>query len=426
MDILALKRKIQNNELISRTGLLSKIRSIGIYLLVPICNFAVSIFSTPYFAKHLSAEEFGYFGFYTSVSSVISVFLSFSFNTYYLSIFHRQSETERKKTLVTITLFLLLWNLVCLPLSYLGTFFYLRYSGSSIPVSPFLALTLVGASIGIYKIFLQSDFRLKNKPFNYFLIVAGHRLLSTVLSLYFVVNQHMGLSGRMIGVLIVEIGFIIISLLYILPKNELKIDKQRLKEAFRIILPLLPASLLYLPLLSYDNFILERMNQPAEMGLYNIGKSISYYLYIALFPFFQVFESEIYKNTVKKDLPSLKKIALGLFLLVCLSITGFWLLSDIIVGFLTSGRYRNAVIYANITAITSGLMIIFSIGDAIINALQKTKNSLLINAISAVFCISLCHIAAAYFGQIGVAFSIVISFLFLILLQAFVIIRTFK
>jgi hypothetical protein len=63
MYIINLSRRILNPGILNRQLLLEKARTTGIYLLVPVIGFLVSIFTSPIFAKHLSAEEFGYFGF---------------------------------------------------------------------------------------------------------------------------------------------------------------------------------------------------------------------------------------------------------------------------------------------------------------------------------------------------------------------------
>lgn len=403
-----------------------KLKSTGIYLLVPIANFSVSIFTSPIFAKYLSAEEFGYFGYYNSLNNLFNVFFSLSFTTYYMSVYYKGTEEDRKNSLVTLTLLLLLWNIAFLPVVYIGVFLYFKYSNSQIPFYPFALLTFTSGALGVYKSFLQIDFRLAGKPFSYFFIISGYRILSIFISLFLVVNLNMNLKGRMLGVLIVEVLFFIISLLHILVGQSLKIDGKILKNAMKIVLPLFPASLLYIPIINFDNIVLARLNQPAEMGIFNIGKGISTYLYTALFPFFQAFEPDIYKNTVLGNTSSLKNIIIFLMTIVILSVVGFWLISPYVISYLTAGRYAKAAHYANVLVITNGLMIIFSIFDAIINALQDTKKHLIINGITAIVCIFTYIMGGLYFKQMGVAVASVFTYLFLVILQGFFIIRKLK
>lgn len=402
----------------------SKIKTTGVYLLVPIINFSVSVFTSPLFAKYLTAEEFGYFGYYTSLMGFINIFFSLSFTTYYMSVYY--GDQDRKKVLVTLTSSLLLWNLIFLPLVYGGFILFFRFSNSQVPFYPFAVLTFITGSIGVYKNFLQINYRLGEKPLSYFFIVSGYRVLSTLLGLYLIMELNMNLAGRMAGLLVIEIAFFFLSMIHIYKGLKFHIDRKILKSALKVILPLLPASLLYIPIIGFDNIVLERLGNPKEMGLYNIGKGISTYVYTALFPFFQTFEPDIYKYASQKNVGALKNTSMFLIGIVILSVVTFWLVSPFIINFLTNGRYPQAVIYANILVVTSGLMIIFSMFDAIINALQATKLHLIINGTTAAFCIVAYFVGSIYFKQIGVAFVSVISYLFLIILQSIFIVKKFR
>ncbi len=426
MQIAGLNQKILRKFSLNREDFISKIKNTGLYLLVPIVTFGVSVFTSPVFARYLTAEEFGYFGYYTSVATFLSCFYSLLFQTYHMSVYFKFDEVERRSVLTSLVLFSLLWNLLIFPLSFAGLYIYMKHSGSSIPFSPFAILALGTASLGTYKIFVQANYRLGQKAFLYFLLVAGYRVVAIFISLYFVVYAKMGLSGRMLGVFITEVLFFIISLFHIFKNQKLVIRKEVIRKAFKIVFPLFPASFLYMPLLNFDNIVLERLHQPEQLGLYNIGKGIATYLYTALFPFYQTFEPDIYKNAVLKNISSLKKTTFLLLFIVVISLIGFWIFSPMLISYLTAGKYTAALKYSNIIAVTSCLMIVFSIFDAIINALHETKKSLLINAISACLCIVFYTLSAKYFAQVGVAFATVLAYFCLICLQAFFVIRKFK
>ncbi|QPH39933.1 lipopolysaccharide biosynthesis protein [Pedobacter endophyticus] len=420
-------KKIQGFKVFAKEqDLFSKLKSTGLYLLVPLINFSVSIFTSPIFARYLTAQEFGYLGYFTSLATFISCFYGLLFQTYYMSVYFRENEQERREVLSTLTLFNVLWNLVFFPLSYVGLYFYFKLTHSEIPFYPFALFCLGGGVLGTYKGFIQVNYRLSNKPIAFVLLVSGYRVLSTLASLYFVAYAKMGLQGRLLGAFIVEVLFLIFSMYLILKGTSLKIHWSVLKKAYKIILPLFPASFLLLPLGNFDNIVLERLNQSAEMGLYNIGKGIASYVYIALFPFYQTFEPNIYKNVVQGNFRSLKVTGGALIALIIVSVIGFWIVSPYIIDYLTAGKYLAAVHYANILALTSGLMIIFSFFDAIINALQETKKHLYINSIIAVICVATYSVFGLYFKQVGVAVATIITYCLLILLQATFVVRKIK
>ncbi|RZL61578.1 MAG: hypothetical protein EOO93_13125, partial [Pedobacter sp.] len=197
--LIALKAFSRDNQL------WAKLRSTGLYLLVPLINFSVSIFTSPIFARHLSAQEFGYFGYFNSLSTFILCFYGLLFQTYYMSVYFRETDARRKEVLATLTLFNILWNLLFFPISYLGLYLYFQLSHSQIPFYPFALLSLAGGVFGTYKGFIQVNYRLANRPIAFVLLVAGYRVLSTFASIYFVVFANMGLTGRFLGAFIVEL-----------------------------------------------------------------------------------------------------------------------------------------------------------------------------------------------------------------------------
>ncbi|WP_106219093.1 lipopolysaccharide biosynthesis protein [Pontibacter ummariensis] len=341
-----------------------------------------------------------------------------------MSVYFKEGVEQLRETLATLVAFNILWNIIFFPASYIILSIYFKLSNSLIPFFPFALLALGTQVMSLYKGFIQVKFRLSNKPYNYLFFVVGYRLLAITISLYFVVSEGLGLQGRMIGLALNEILFLVLSIYIIFKSNKLVIKKEVLKKAYKIVLPLLPASFLYLPVLNFDNIVLERMDNPYEMGLYNIGKGIANYIYVALFPFFQAFEPEIYNHAANKNLKALKKVVMLLVIIVVITVMLFILLSPLLISYLTAGKYTSATKYANILAVTSGLMILFSISDAIINATQKTRKSLISHAISATLCIILYSLGGRYFEQIGVAVATVLTYLFLVLLQVYMI--TFK
>ena len=411
---------------LSKAELILKVKSVGVYMLIPIVNLAVSIFTTPLFAKYLTAAEFGYFGYYTSIANFLGIIFGLSLNTYYMSMYYRVEEVERKQMLISLTIFSLLLNCMLFPILYFGIYLYSKLSHSTIPFSPF-ALIIYGASaIAVYKNFVQIDYKLSNKPIKYTVFFLSYRVLTTLVSLYFLVYLNSGLIGRLIGAMVVESLFFLITLKHIFSAGQIKIDWKQIRRAFKFIGPLIPGSLLFLPLGSYDNIVLERLHDPVNMGLYNIGKSISYYLYLSLFSCYQVFEPEIYKNAVERNIPELKKIFIILTAIIFCGVLAFWFLSPVLINYLTAGKYNEAVEYANIWAITNGLVIYFSIFDAIILALQKSKKSLVIHLVSAVLCLTLYSAFGYFFKQRGIAIGAALTYFILVIMQAFFMIRIFR
>ncbi|QJW88005.1 hypothetical protein HNV11_00760 [Spirosoma taeanense] len=393
-------------------------KSTFVYMLVPVVSFSLSIYTSPIFARHLSSEEFAYMGFYASVGSLINCFYGLLFQTYYMSIYFRQEPKELKATLASLTLFSLGWNFLFFPLSLVLLNQAMSLIGGSIPFFPYAILALATQVFAVYTGLLQATYRLGKKPIMYFVLAAGYRVLTMALSIYFVTSADMGLTGRLLGTLVTEVVFFVVAIRSIMDGQAFVIQKDIIKHAIRTVLPLLPASFLYLPVLNFDNLVLERLNNPTEMGFYNIGKNIANYLYMALFPFYQTMEPDIYKYAITQNYKVLGRISLMLVLMVVVCVIGFWLVSPYIINYLTAGRYNNAVKYANIHAVTSGLMILFSISSSVLNALQQSRQLLISNMVACAVCVASYIAGGIYFDQLGVAYATAMTFMILIILQA--------
>ncbi|MBW4890156.1 oligosaccharide flippase family protein [Mucilaginibacter sp. HMF5004] len=417
MKISLLNNKLVDTLIANKANLLAKVKTTGLYLLVPIINFSFSVFTSPIFAKYLTVEEFGYFGYYNTLSGYLLVFYSLSFQTYYMSVYFRESESERKSTLVSLILFTMAWNLLFFPIAYAGLYLYFKYSHSITPFYPYALLLLSGTVLGIAKGFVQVNFRMEQKPVLFLIWVSGFRVASILVSLYFVIGPQMHLMGRLIGILLVEVFFFVVTLYLTCKNQKIRIDMAVMRVALKKIAPLLPASLLFITIFSFDNIALERMNQPKQLGLYNIGKNISQFLYTALYPFFQAFEPDIYKHATLKDHKSLKRIGFLIFGITALALVSFWLVSPYLIQYLTAGKYTAALKYSNVLAISYCLNIFFAYFDAVIMAWQETKVHLYINIVVATLSIIIYTIASKYFSAMGIAVACDINWALLLILQ---------
>ncbi len=417
MKILPLYNKLTDMVAANKANLLAKVKTTGLYLLVPLINVVASFLTSPIFARYLTVEEFGYFGYYNTVSSYLLIIYNLSFQTYYMSVYFRESESERKATLVSLIMFTMAWNLLFFPISLGALYLYFKFSHSITPLYPFALLLLGGTVLGIPKGFIQVNFRMEQKPVLFLIWVSGFRVASILVSLYFILGPEMHLVGRLIGILLVELVFFIVTIYLAFKNQKIRIDIAVIRVALKKIAPLIPASLLLLTIISFDNIAVERMKQPKQLGLYNIGKSLAQFLYTALYPFFQAFEPDIYKHAVLKDHRRLKNIGALIVGITMLALVSFWIVAPYLIRYLTAGRYTAALPYANLLAIACCLNIFFAYFDAVIMAWQQTKVHLYINIVVATLSIVIYAVASKYWEAMGIAVACDINWTLLLILQ---------
>ncbi|MFD1140185.1 lipopolysaccharide biosynthesis protein [Larkinella insperata] len=398
--------------------LFDKLKKTAWYLGVPAVNFAISTFTFPILTTYLSASDYGLIGYFGSLIQFVNIFYGLSFNTYFMSVYHRYQPAERGVLVRKLVTALLLWNVLFLPLSVglLGSFLYLN--DVDIPLFPIGVLALAIAGASFFRNFLQISYRLDGAAFRFFAFMSGQRVVLTSSILLFVAYGGLGALGHYLGALVAEGIFLVIVMSIYFRGYGLIFDKALTRDALRVTLPLLPASLLYIPCVTYDTIVLAKVGAISELGIYNVGKNIGTYVYTIGYAFYQVFEPIIYRAVGERNVKALVKTVVQLSLVIGLIIIVLNAVMPQVVSYLTNNRFNNAVPYARILLLSSGLTVLFSVGDAILNALQKTKTILWIHASAAVICLVSHTYSATHWGHIGVAWSTVLVFGYIFVLSA--------
>lgn len=398
--------------------LIEKLKKTAWYVGVPAINFAVSTITFPILTTYLSASDYGLIGYFGSLIQFVNIFYGLSFNTYFMSVYHRYEPSERGVLVRKLVTALLAWNILFYPVSValLGLFLYLN--DVNIPLMPFgvLALAITGASF--FRNFLQVSYRLDGTAFRFFAFMSSQRVVLTASILFFVVYGKLGALGHYLGALLTEGIFLLFVLSVYFHGHGLVFDKALTRGALRVTLPLLPASLLYIPCISYDTIILAKMGTITELGIYNVGKNIGTYVYTIGYALYQVFEPIVYRAVSERNIKALANTVFQLTIAIGILIMVLNAVLPQVVSYLTNNRFNNAIPYARILMLSSGLMVLFSVGDAILNALQKTKIILWIHASAAAICLFTHTYAAAHWGHRGVAWSTVLVFGYVFVLSA--------
>ncbi|MGM9508323.1 lipopolysaccharide biosynthesis protein [Larkinella sp. GY13] len=399
-------------------SILEKLKKTAWYLGVPAVNFAVSTITFPILSTYLSASDYGVIGYFGSLILFINVFYGLSFNTYFMSVYHRYEPGEKEGLIRKLVSALLVWNVLFYPVSVGLLALFLHFNNVRIPLVPFGVLALAIAGASFFRNFLQVSYRLDGAAFRFFAFMSSQKIVLTAAILFFVVYWRLGALGHYWGTLVAEGVFLLIVLRIYFRSHGLAFDKVLTQDALRVSLPLLPASLLYIPCVSYDTIVLAKVGTLSELGIYNVGKNIGTYLYTVGYALYQVFEPVIYRAVSERNSKALVKTVVQLTLAIGFLVVVLNAVLPQVVAYLTNNRFNNAVPYARILLLSSGLMVLFSVGDAILGALQKTKTILWIHATAAVLCLVSHTYSATHWGHIGVAWSTVLVFGYVFLMSA--------
>ncbi len=370
-----------------------------------ILHMAIAIFTSPIFARNLSAEDFSVVGYYNSLGLFLYPILHLAFNHYYAVTFHRSTDEQRKRTLFTLVSFLTFFNVFFLTACYFIFKLYFKFAAVSFAFTPYIFLMLIQLYFYIWFLFLQIYYRMSRKFWGYFLITSAYHACSIGAALVMVVMYKMGATGRLGGVMVGNAIVSITSLIIMKNKMDFKFDWQILKDGLKFGGPLIVSFLVIIPYKALDSIMLEKLHDVKQFSLYVIGKNHAMYIYNFGTSIYQAFETELFRNIHLKARKQMY-INIGIMTILILAPTVIYLiLAKPIAAFLTSGRYTDAYHYGRIHAIGYFFLNLSVFITTVVMGKLENKMYLYINLTGAIASVVLFYVMIHYFEFTGAAIT---------------------
>lgn len=418
------KRRLDS--LLQKKGLLKNVQNTGLYFLGSIVQSILALIAQPIYSMHLSADEFGIIGYFTAIKGFFTPIFILGMTSVYLMHYFKQSEEDNKKLLFNLTFFLCCFNTIILFAGYIAIYLYFTNMHVNIPLNPFAWYILIALLLDNIKSIVLINFRIRKKALSFFTLSATNSVLNVGIGLLFVVYFKWGAEGRMLAPIISTL-LLLPFCIYVLRKYAtVNFNVKIFVKAARVAFPLVLAAYAYVPITNIDRLFLERLNNLAELGLYNIGITIAGYVQLAYIALGTAFEPDIFKSVAEKNNNKLIKIAIIIFVPYLFFTLVFILFSGIIISLLTAGRYIAAEQYTNIAIISVFLMSIFSFNSKIFVALGKLKLNLFVNIIGGASALLIMYFAVSNFEYIGAAYGKVLIALIMVLVSSIYAIKHLK
>jgi O-antigen/teichoic acid export membrane protein len=254
--------------------------------------------------------------------------------------FHKNSQIENQKILVSLFSFLLLIHVALIIIFYLVFDWYLYISESSFKAFPIVLIILMSSSFIIGSGFWGIKLKYERQSFKFFLLAASKVLFVSLLSYLFIVKSNMGAVGKFLPGLIID--FLIVLVFYFIAIKNLHIDWKIIKNALKITTPLVISVLLVVPIQSMDIILLERLNNVNEFAMYSIANTIVGYFILLPTSILMVIEPDIFELTGLKMKKRLIIIFIGFCLIIFMFACIYFIFSEYLVNYLTAGKYLGA------------------------------------------------------------------------------------
>lgn len=377
-----------------------------------------------YFTRYLGPEDFGIFGYVSSVNVFLIPFLCLNLNSYYLKEVFSRAEGQGRKTLLgTIVLFTLGWSLILtVVLMGVGSWLF-AVLNIKFPFYPYMALTLLSNLFLGSTAFIQTQYRILSRVWAFFAICALQTVLTLGLGYYFVAFIPWGIYGRILGVFIGSTVLGVISLILLAPHASWKIDTSVLKDALAFSLPLIPYSLATLLYDMLDRFFLERYaTTMAATGIYNIGSQYALIITMFAMSFYRAYEPTIFRLISEDRQADVNKSLIFLNNMLLLMAVPLIVISGPLITFLTRGKFVNSAEVASLLIIALYFRSAYTMQCTILLAISKTREMMWFSIVGLALAIGLSVTFVPQYLSVGTA-GVKILLYFVMFLSSFVVLR---
>lgn len=331
------------------------------YLLASLIPALLLIIINPLLAKNLSPEDYAIIGYIGSFATIVTPLVTFMLMRYYFVNYFRVDEVLRDRIKSAILHSLLLFSLVMSLLVVGGiTIYHYRFNiSSTIPLFPYLLLSVGAIWLGALFTFQLSEYRIQRLSQKFFWFSVSNGIIKLLLLLLLVVVLGHGAIGYELATFITAVIYFIYSFYKYRKCIFRSIEFSIIGDALKFCWPIALAGCLEFFSHGLGRVMLERLGDNVEYGYYSVGNQFATYISLVTTALFTAFNPDIYESAAKGSKKKLLKIFGILLSVETITVLLFILLAPYIISILTAGRYVMSIKYAQILAISQIFTLVF-------------------------------------------------------------------
>ena len=317
-----------------------------LYQIPFILSSGLPIFTLPIFTRYLSLSDYGLI----SLANIYGILVVGICNFGLLSSFERnffKEEDIDKKISLLWTCILTVFSI--LTLAFFSTYLFQKQILKSIFTitlpSNLLLFSLLNLGVKSLNQYFYMYFKNSENSYNYMRISVSESILSSGLSIYFVVYESLGIIGYVFGQAIgVSVVFFILIILLLL-KKQISFNIIQLKSSLKLGVPLIPRVFFGIINGQFDRYMLGILANVGSLGIYDIAQKIAYTSFNFLASIEKVYNPKIFKlyfetkNEFSKKAGTLLTPFFFIAFLFCLLVGLF---SEEILFILTTSEFHSA------------------------------------------------------------------------------------
>jgi O-antigen/teichoic acid export membrane protein len=396
----------------------------SIYSLGNILSKLVGFLMIPLYTTYLTPADYGVIELLTLASVVISMVLAFRLSSGLTRFYREYQDEENRNRLIStsMTFIAALAVVACLVLSHFSdalsrlVFQTAQYRDEFMLIFVSLALELCTSVAFTY-------LRILEKSVLYIGIYLLQIAIGLGLNIYFIVVRQWGIHGILYSMVISNGVACALLLVYAFSKVRFGFDLSKLRQLLEFGLPMVPAGILIFVLNMGDRFLLNRLGNLSEVGIYALGYKFG--MMVGTFiggPFSFIWAPkrvEIYKERANRD-EIFSRVFTYIFFVLALGGLAISLLIKEVLTLIAAPEFWPAYRVVPLVVLGYNFYILYYIVDFGFYIKNKTYWYLIINGVAAAVNVGLNLLLIPRFGAMGAAWVTALSF-FICPLMAFVI-----
>lgn len=381
-------------------------------------EFAAGLILLPILTKIFTPEDYGVIDTVVTIISFLSLIIFLGLNSATQRFYFKETDSKKNSNTISTAF----WFLVFFSITTVGilSFFSEQISALLFETTRYTNLIIV-ALLSIPFLLLTTFFkdvlRLKFKPLRFGFISITQLVVRVVFVLIFVTLFKMGLAGNFLGILVGALFTSAIALFFIRKEIVFAFSLGKIKKLLAFGVPLAFAGIAYWVISLSDRFLILKMLNLGDLGIYAVGNKIASVLLLFVTAVHLAWSPFIYETNEKQDIKPIitKTITYSLlfFLFIGVGITVF---SNEAIKLLTTDEYLSAIYVIPTLVFGVVLLGVSGIISTGLSIVQKTSAITKAAIIAAGIKILLTMILIPHYGILGAAIATFLSYLALSLL----------
>jgi O-antigen/teichoic acid export membrane protein len=395
-----------------------------VYGLGDTINKLAAILLVPLFTRYLVPAEYGVAGILTVANSLLISFCDLGMSSGLMRYFKEEDEDKRHKLINTAQIVLvgltMAIALICLP--FLTQISQLFFRSPDYAYLVGLNLFTIPLTVSVSAVTLS--WRMAEKAKLYATINTSRVITGFIINIVLIVFLHRGVKGLFEGPLLNAAIYSIGILFFNLQISKLKFSKEHFKKMFIFGFPFIFSGIFLWIVNWADRFILSRLTNLTEVGLYGLGYSLGMAIMLPVGAFnsaWTAFYTSIAKEDNAKKIYSL--ILTYYFLIIIFFVLIISIYSRDYFYFFTPEIYHGAYIVVPVIALAYAFNGSFSIAAIASFLAKKTYLDPIIELVAACLNIGLMFVLIPVLGRMGAAWATLAAY---VALPIMIIILTYK